>query len=47
MASHLDVLELQLGYTDEDYRRNNLYSKLRPEIQRELDLRTDTPMTRQ
>ncbi len=46
-AAYLDNLELELRIDDEELRRNNLYAKLREEVQRDILQRDDVPRTRQ
>ena len=46
-ARSLDVLERELGRTDDRQRADTLFSKLRPELQRDLLFSGDPPTTRQ
>lgn len=46
-AAYLDTLELELRIDDEELRRNNLYAKLREEVQKDILQRDDVPRTRQ
>jgi hypothetical protein len=46
-AQSLDVLERELGRTDDRQRADTLFSKLRPELQRDLLFSGDPPTTRQ
>lgn len=46
-AAYLDTLELELRIDNEELRRNNLYAKLREEVQRDILQRDDVPRTRQ
>ena len=43
----LDVLERELGRTDDQQRADTLFAKLRPELQRDLLFSGDPPTTRQ
>ncbi|KFY32647.1 hypothetical protein V493_00003 [Pseudogymnoascus sp. VKM F-4281 (FW-2241)] len=46
-AAYLDTLELELRIDDEKQRRDNLYTKLREDVQRDLLQRDEVPATRQ